>query len=495
MTVLYGQIKSLCLSPMTAVFLPKARALVLSLVATTALTACASQPNLGAPAGALTPDRLATAQSFTAPAAAWPADDWWRAYNDAQLNQLIDTALAGSPTMAQAKARLDKASAQAGVARAALLPAISAGGQIGEAKQSINMGFPPQFQQFLPKGWLPDPQVGLNFSYEIDFWGKNRDTLAAATSETQAAAADAAEARLTLSTTIAATYADLTRLYAERDVAERSLASRKETFDLANRRVTNGVDTQAELQQAAAGVPEARAQMAAIDEQIALTRNQLAALMGQGPDAGLAIARPPAVAPRAFGLPEHLAADLLGRRPDIVAAKWRAEAASKRIGAAKAAFYPNVNLSGLIGYETLGLSKFFDPGSSYGNYGAAVSLPIFQGGRLRANLRGARADYDDAVASYDATLVEALRQVADAAASQRALTERLAQSREALSHDEAAYKVARLRYDGGLANYQSVLISEDAVLAARREVADLEARAFTLDIQLIKALGGGYASA
>ena len=114
---------------------------------------------------------------------------------------------------------------------------------------------------------------------------------------------------------------------------------------------------------------------------------------------------------------------------------------------------------------------------------------------MRANLRGARADYDDAVASYDATLVEALRQVADAAASQKALADRLAQSRDALSHDEAAYKVARLRYDGGLANYQSVLISEDAVLLARREVADLEARAFTLDIQLIKALGGGYASA
>ena len=357
------------------------------------------------------------------------------------------------------------------------------------------MGFPAQFQQYLPKTWLADPQVGLNFSYEIDFWGKNRDTLAAATSETQAAAADAAEARLTLSTAIAASYADLTRLYAERDVAERSVASRQETFDLADRRVTNGLDTQAELQQAAAGVPEARAQMAAIDEQIALTRNQLAALMGQGPDAGLAIARPPATAPKAFGLPQNLAADLLGRRPDIVAAKWRAEAASKRVGASKAAFYPNVNLSGLIGYETLGLSKFFDPGSSYGNYGAAVSLPIFQGGRLRANLRGARADYDDAVASYDATLVEALRQVADAAASQKALADRLAQSRDALSHDEAAYKVARLRYDGGLANYQSVLISEDAVLLARREVADLEARAFSLDIQLIKALGGGYASA
>lgn len=162
---------------------------------------------------------------------------------------------------------------------------------------------------------------------------------------------------------------------------------------------------------------------------------------------------------------------------------------------AKAAFYPNVNLAALIGYESLGVSKLFASGSDYGQYGAAVSLPFFEGGKLRANLRGSRADYDAAVASYDATLVQAMREVADAATSQRALAERLKQSREALDDNEAAYKVARLRYDGGLANYQSVLLAEDAVLLARRTVVDLEARAFSLDIQLIKALGGGFASA
>ena len=465
------------------------------LTATAALAACATQPNLGAAPKMATPASLATTQSFTAPAADWPAADWWRAYGDPQLDQLIETALAGAPDMAQAKARLDKARSQADVARSSLFPSLSAGGQIGETEQSLNMGFPPQFQQFLPKGWHPDPQINLSFNYEIDFWGKNRNAVAAATSETRAAAADAAEARLTLSTAVAAAYADLTRLYAERDVTERNVASRAETYDLANRRVTNGLDTQAELQQAAAGVPAARADLAALDEQIALTRNELAALMGQGPDAGLAITRPGASAPKAFGLPSQLAAELIGRRPDIVAAKWRAEAASKRIGVAKASFYPNVNLSALIGYESLGLSKFFESSSNYGDYGAAVSLPIFDGGKLTADLRGARADYDDAVASYDATLVQALREVADAAASQRALADRLKQSREALADDEAAYKVARLRYEGGLANYQSVLLSEDSVLQARRDVVDLEARAFTLDIQLIKALGGGFVSA
>lgn len=466
-----------------------------AVVAASALAACATQPNLGAAKEPIEPAALATSTSFAAPPAEWSADGWWRAYGDPQLDQLVETALSGAPDMAAAKARLDKAYAAAAQSRAALYPSLSANSQIGEAKQSLNMGFPPFIKQYLPQGYEAAPQISLNFNYEIDFWGKNRSAVAAAASAAAAAGADAAEARLTISTAVAAGYADFARLYAERDVAERSVASREETFDLAGRRVTNGLDTQAELEQAAAGVPAARAEMAALDEQIGLTRDALAALIGQGPDRGLAIARPPHAAPRAFGLPDRLAADLIGRRPDIVAAKWRAEAASRRIGVAKAAFYPNVNLAALIGYESLGVSKLFASGSDYGQYGAAVSLPIFEGGKLRANLRGARADYDAAVASYDATLVQAMREVADAATSQRALAERLKQSREALDDNEAAYKVARLRYDGGLANYQSVLLAEDAVLLARRTVVDLEARAFSLDIQLIKALGGGFASA
>jgi NodT family efflux transporter outer membrane factor (OMF) lipoprotein len=474
---------------------PSRTARLALVVATAALvSACATQPDLGAAPRPMAAAALATQQSFAAPAADWPADAWWKAYGDPQLDQLIETALTGSPSMAQAKARLQKAIGQHDTARASLFPSVGGAGKIGEAEQSRNLGFPPQFAQFLPRGFKPAPELDLNFNYEIDFWGKNRNAVAAASSDAKAAAADAAEARLTISTAVAASYADLARLYAERDVAERSLASRQETLKLVKERVENGADTQAELQQAAAGVPQAKAELAATDEQIALTRDMLAALIGQGPDAGLAINRPPTTQPKAFGLPANLAVDLIGRRPDITAAKWRAEAASKRIGVAKAQFYPNISLSALIGVESLGLNKLFAAGSQYGNYGAAVSLPIFEGGRLVAGLHGARADYDDAVASYDATLIEALHQVADAANSQRALGDRLTESREALADDEAAYKVARLRYEGGLANYQSVLIAEDAVLIARRNVVDLEARAFTLDIQLVKALGGGYAA-
>ncbi|MDR3507986.1 MAG: efflux transporter outer membrane subunit, partial [Caulobacteraceae bacterium] len=330
---------------------------------------------------------------------------------------------------------------------------------------------------------------------DFDFWGKTRNAIAASTSEAKASQADLAAARLTLSTAVAAAYADLSRLYAERDVTERSVQSRLETLDQVSRRVTNGLDTRAELKQAEAGVPAARADLAAIDEQIGQTRNELAALLGQGPDRGLAIARPAATQIKAFGLPQTLAADLIGRRPDIVAARWRAEAAAKRIGVAKAQFYPDINLTAAIGYQSLYLKELFASGSDMGQVGPALTLPIFEGGRLRSNLKGAQADYASAVASYDQTLTQALREVADAAVSERALTVRLKESQDALAAEEESYKVARARYEGGLANYQTVLTAEDRVLQSRRTVVDLRARALTLDIQLIKALGGGFADA
>lgn len=464
------------------------RASTAGLASALALAACATVPRAH-----LTDMRPASAyradQTFTAPAAAWPGDGWWRAYGDSQLDTLVDEALASAPNVAEARARVDKANALVGQSRANLLPTLQGQAEAVETKQSYNTGIPPAF---VPHGWNSFGQVTLNFSWELDFWGKNRKALAAAISDARASEADLAEARLVLSASIASAYADFTRLWAERDVAERAVQSREETLDLVRRRVANGLDTHGELAQAEAGPANARADLAAIDENIALTRDRIAALIGEGPDRGLAVQRPAEPAMKSFGLPPRLAADLLGRRPDLSAARWRAEAAASRIGVAKTQFYPDVNLAAFIGFESLGISKLFLSGSSEGQAGPAVTLPIFEGGRLRANLKGARADYETAVASYDETLTQALQDVADAAASERALGPRLQESSDALTADEDAYRIARLRYEGGLSNYQSVLLAENAVLIDRRTVVDLKGRAFTLDVQLIRALGGGY---
>jgi NodT family efflux transporter outer membrane factor (OMF) lipoprotein len=454
-----------------------------------ALSACASLPpapvaRVAKPAAAY----LAT-RAFDAPQAPWPTDAWWTRYGDPQLDGLMTEALAGSPTLAEAKSRILKAQADHAAARSAELPMVSGNISAEEQKFSDKYIYPPAF---LPQGYQDYGQATLNLNWELDFWGKYRSAIAAAASRAKAAAADAAEARLVLTTDIATAYATLDQLYADRDVALQSVEVREETAGLVQQRVTNGLDTQAELKQAQAATPATRATVAAIDEQIALTRDELAALLGDGPDRGLAITRPAAPRLTAFGLPPELRADLVGRRPDVVAARWRAQAAAKDVRVARAQFYPDIDLTGYVGQQSLHLSQLFVPGANMGAIGPAISLPIFQGGKLRANLRGSQADRDAAVAAYDETVTTAFRQVADAVVSERALAGRLDQSRLALDGYEAAYRVARLRYQGGLSTFQSVLLAEDAVLTQRRVVTDLESRAFVLDIDLVRALGGGF---
>jgi len=453
------------------------------------LAGCASLPASQPARVAKVPAQYLTDAALSGPTTDFPSDDWWRAYGDAQLDRLMVQALRGSPTLAQADARLRKALAVRAGAAAEGLPNLSANGQIQELKQSYNTGIPAIF---VPHGYQDYGQGALNFNWEIDFWGRNRAAVAAASSRAQAAAADAAEARLMLTTNVAATYATLAQLYAERDLAQQAIEVREQTARLAQQRVVNGLDTQAELKQAQAGPPAGRASLAEIDEAIVQTRYALAALMGEGPDRGLAISRPGGATLRPFGLPSDLKMNLLGRRPDIVAARWRAQAASKEIAAARAAFYPNINIAAYIGSQALHLDNLVAAGSGIGAVGPALSLPIFDVGRLRANLRGAQADRDEAVAAYDSAVTEALREVADAAASARSLQVRLAESRAALADNEGAYKVATLRYQGGLSTFQSVLLAEDALLSQRRVVSDLESRGFTLDIALVRALGGGF---
>ncbi|MFL5297160.1 MAG: efflux transporter outer membrane subunit [Phenylobacterium sp.] len=464
--------------------------LLASLFAGAALAGCATLP-APTPARVAKPvQSYAAAQALAGPTREWPGDGWWRAYGDPQLDALVAEALAGSPTLAAAEARVRKAQAQE--QRGRLLPTISANASAEEMKQSYNIGIP---KPFVPKGYNDYGRATLDFSWELDFWGKNRAAVAAAITETRAAEADAAEARLMLATNVAAAYADLARLYAERDVAERSLSVQGETSKLVAQRVANGLDTLGEQRQAEAEPLQAKADLAAIDERIALTRNRLAALAGAGPDRGLAIARPAVGALKPIGVPAELAASLVGRRPDVTAARLRAEAAARRIHEARAAFYPDVNLVAFVGSTALSLSKVFATGSDIGSVGPAVSLPIFNGGRLKANLRGAEADRDQAVASYDAAVTEAFRQVADVVASARALQGELADSRAALAASEDAYRIARLRYEGGLSTYPSVLLAEQGALRRRRIVADLDARALALDVELVRALGGGFHAA
>ena len=471
---------------------PRTRIATLGALVATALlglSACAQLPSSAPLAQPHDETHYATQRAFAAGESAWPIDAWWTRYGDAQLDALVAEALRASPDMALASARLRQAESNALIVGAAMQPQVSANASATSQRQSYNYLVP---QAQLPQGWNDYGQAAINFNWEIDFWGKNRAALAAATSALAAQRAESAQAQLLLTTSLVSTYAELARLYAAQDTAEKAVDVRSRTAELFAERYRHGLETIGSVRQADARRASAQADLLQIGEQIGIVRNRLAALAGAGPDRGLAIERPRVALDRDFGLPPQLALDLLGRRPDIVAARWQAQAQARRIDQKEAEFYPNVNLAAFIGVQALGLDRLHDQGSTFGSVGPAISLPIFTGGRLRAELAGSRAAYDAAVASYDATVTHALQEVADAAVSLKSLGGQLAKTAESVDAAGDAHRVARNRYEGGLANYVDVLTAEDALLASRRVLSDLQSRAFTLDVALTRALGGGY---
>lgn len=455
------------------------------------LGACAQIPDLGTPVQPRAPETFASGQSFAAPRGDWPTVEWWRAYHDAQLDKLVNEALERAPTLAQAAARLREAESRAGLAEAARSPSVGLNAAIQEEKLTYRGIIPANA---VPRGWNDFGRVTLDFSWELDFWGKNRGAIDAAVSEVRAATAEGAAARVLLATSVAQAYVQLQGLFVQCELAQEAASNRQASEHLVRRRLDEGLETQATLAQASARTSQAAAELAAAEERVELARNALAALMGEGPDRGLDIQRTALSGRQPFGLPAALSADLLGRKPEVVAARWRVEAAAKRIGVAKTAFYPNVNLVAFIGFESLGLRNLGASGSDTGGIGPAIHLPIFDGGRLRANYGAAYAQYDAAVAVYDATLTQALRETADAARSLRALDARLTNTQAALASGEKAYRLAKRRYAEGLTDFQSVLTTEDAVLQTRQAESDLRTRGASLDIALVKALGGGFAA-
>ena len=464
-------------------------AILLPLLAT---TACASIPNLGAKAEMRSASDYAASASLSPSGTAWPDQGWWLRYSDPQLNQLIEEGISGSPDMEAAAARFRTAQGIAQQAGGKLAPSIDAFASSEfkkiDSKDIKALGI--DGDKLLSTG-----SAGLSFSLDLDLWGKNRAALAAATSDAEAASYELAQARLVLTTGIASTYADLAQLYRQRDTLEAALRIRSETLRLVGQRVEIGLDSRAELKQAEGRASQARDDLAANEEAIGLIRNALAALIGKGPDRGLAIQRPAVGTFVAQGIPANAAIDLIGRRPDIAAYRASVEANGSRIKESKAAFYPNISITGLLGLSAFGLGDIFSSSSKFGSVSPAVSLPLFHGGALQGQYRGARGRYDEAVALYNRQVITALRETADAVTSRRALDARLIESRSALASFEEANSLARKRYQSGLSTYLDVLSAEESVIGARLDVAELQTRALTLDIALVRALGGGFARA
>ena len=450
------------------------------------LAGCADMGGLaphGAPRG---PGSVAAARTLAGVApASWPAGDWWRRLGDTQLDALIREALRDSPDLAAAEARVRYAAAQAGTAAALRLPTLDA-----------NASFPTALSdEHFPRpvgAYVSAKQINLAGGYDFDLWGGKRAAWEAALGRQRAAEVDAKAAELTLSTQVAQAYAELDYAFSAHDVARADLERAEKLLELTRQRVQAGIDSLAMQRQAESGLAGAEQTSAQAAQRIESARIRLAVLLGQGPDRGLAIERPRPLDAAELAVPENLPAELLGRRPDIVAARWRVEAARSEIDAAKAQFFPNVSLSAFIGLLSAHASDLFDAASRFSLATPAVSLPLFDGGRRRANLDGRDAEYDLAVAQYDRTLIAAFNEVAENLSQLRSLRAQLAAQEQSLASARQAWDLSMQRYRNGVGGYLETLILQQALHQAEDRLSAIQSRRIEASIGLVRALGGGF---
>lgn len=460
-----------------------------ALLVTALLTGCASTGNAG-PRTSLMPVAQASA-SLPQEHGDWPDDQWAARFGDPQLQALTAEAVAHSPSLQAAMARVEAARALADQVRSGLYPQLGVEG--GFTRERVSQtdtlrGTP------LAGRWFDQARLSGVLSYDVDFWGKHREALRSALSEVRVAEAEQQAARLLLTTSVARVYVNLATQYALRDVLSETMQQRQALAHLTQARLGAGLDTEVTSALQHAGVASLDAQLTQTDDDIALTRHQLAALLGKGPDRGLAIGRPQLLAARTTSqrLPDDARLGLLSRRPDLVAAKWRVEAASRGINVARAAFLPDITLNAMAGLTTITPSDFLLGASRAFSFGPALTLPVFEGGRLRANLAGQYAAYDAAVADYNQTLTDALRETADAVGSLHSVQTEIDQQGRALGLAEHAWQLARARWQAGLADQIAALDAEAVVLDQRQQAVQLRSKNADLQIALIWSLGGGY---
>ncbi|PZR50235.1 efflux transporter outer membrane subunit [Paraburkholderia fungorum] len=468
-----------------------AAAAVLTILLT--IAGCASTGGIAPQDRGIEPSSLDAGNAIRAANAdaQWPAADWWRAYNDPQLNAWVEAAQAGNPSLAVVQARVREAVSMAGVARSALSPQVNGSLSIQRQKWADNLYYGPG-PLAGEQSWNNTGTLGL--SYNLDIWGKDKNAAERALDAAHASAADFRAAQLELEGNVVRTYIELSMNYALLDIARSTLEQQQQIVDLANRRLKGGIGTQLEVSQAQTPMPEYERQIDALEEKIALGRNQLAALAGKGPGAGDTIQRPTLALDNApAALPSALPADLIGHRPDVVAARWTVAAQARGIDVAKASFYPDINLLASIGgYAAMGpLFQFLkDPSHSW-SAGPALSLPIFDGGRLRSQLGAASAGYDEAVDRYNQSIVGALKDISDQVIRIRSLATQAEDADRSVAAARKNYDLSREGYRRGLTDYLNVLIAQSQLLRAQEGVAKIQAERLAAHASLVTALGGG----
>ena len=452
---------------------------------------CADMGGIAPQAVTLKATQLSTGKAIADASAnvAWPAEHWWEALHDEQLNQLVGAALSGNPGLRAAQARVRQAESLAGVARAGTLPRVDATASADRELYSAHSTVPAP----LAGNYAWKNSATLSGSYDLDLWGRNRDALAAALDDARLASAEAQMARLTLETAIVRSYIQLSLDYALQDSVADNLAQRQRILEITRKRRAAGLVSDIDVTNIETTLPAGRRDHEQIGESIALLRNQLAALIGKGPGDGETIARPKLALEDGAGeaVPDTLPAELLGRRPDIAAQRWRVEAAGARVAGAKADFYPNINLAAFVGLQSLGFSRFLESGSQTRGVAPAISLPIFDGGRLRGQLGNQTALYDVAVEQYNGAVVQAMSDVANAAVRMASVRQQDRLARAALDSARRQQRLAEKAYQAGMTDSLNVINAQLTLLNEQQQMAQVASKQLDNYALLMSALGGG----
>ncbi|WP_397454022.1 efflux transporter outer membrane subunit [Pseudomonas sp. NA-150] len=460
-----------------------------------AIGGCIGTHGIGPQSQSMQANALATDEAIQSAAkeAHWPAAQWWRAYGDEQLNRWIDLAVQGSPSLAMAAARVRQAKAMASVAESGESLHIKGTSAIDRHNWPTDQFYGPG-ELSNTTTWDNNATVGL--SYSLDLWGKDSNTTEQALDIAHMTAAEEQLARLELQHNIIRAYIQLSLNYAQRDIVQATLAQQEQILGLAQRRLNGGLGTHFEVSQAETPLPETHRQIDSLDEAIALSRNQLAALAGKGPGDGAALQRPTLSLQTALKLPSALPAELLGQRPDVVASRWRVAAQARGIDVAHAGFYPNVDLVANLGYIATGGGMLsFLSGNKF-NYGGgpAISLPIFDGGRLRGELGEASAGYDMAVAQYNQTLIVALKDISDQLIRRASMDKQQSLAAESVASAQKTYDIALIAYKRGLTDYLNVLNAQTLLFRQQQIQQQVQAARLTAHAELVVALGGGLSA-
>lgn len=418
------------------------------------------------------------------PADAADRGEWWRAFGDPVLDELETRGLAANQDLRGAAARVEQARAAAGLARSNYWPQLAANGSFARERTSSTT------ENALPDTLTSTYRTPLSASWEIDLFGRVRRLSESARADADAAQSTFAAFQLSLTSEIASTYFTLRALERELTVVRSTVDLRRRASGLVSARLKSGTAAEADFARAETELATAEADAAELARRQALMQNALAVLVGVpagdfGLNVGDLVAKPVAV-------PAGLPAELLERRPDIAAAERTLASANARIGVAKAAFFPAISLTGAAGYASADIDRLFQADSRVWSIMPTIYLPIFQGGRNRANLDRSRGAFDEAVASYRQRVLVAFREVQDALTASRLIEEQASAQQRALVAARRAVALAQVRYDAGYVAYLEVIDAQRTALAVERGATQLEGLRLTNNVSLIKALGGGW---